>query len=131
MGVYFLKSLLCIALVYVMAYEFSAHEFWLVPLSVFTLSVPICLAGLYALTIRKTQQAALFVQQGWLYRVFLGRTFKTVLWILWSLLSAFYMLVQFQFYKTVDWLLFFRLFLLFMLCMSCSGVCLRMKLKRF
>ena len=104
---YFLKSLVCGAVIYLMAKTLSVNEFWLVPLSVLVFSVPICLAGLYTITIRKTQQAALFVQKGWVYRLFLGRTFKTVLWILWSMLSAFYMLIQFQFYQAADWVMFF------------------------
>lgn len=107
MCLYALKSFICAAVVYLMAKEFAAHEFWLVSLCVFVLSIPICLSGLFAITISKTQQATTFVQKGWIYRLFLGRTFKTVLWILWSLLSAFYMLIQFQFYQTEDWVLFF------------------------
>jgi len=107
MNLYVLTSFIFGAIVYLMAKGFSAHEFWLVPLCVFALSIPICLSGLYAITIRKTQQATSFVQHGWVYRLFLGRTFKTVLWILWSLLSSFYMLIQFQFYQTADWMLLF------------------------
>lgn len=107
LAVYPLKAIIYAAVVYLMAKEFAVHEFWLVPLSVFVLSAPIFLAELYALTIRQTQRSALFVQKGWLFRLLLGRTLKTVLLILWSLLSVFYMLIQFQFYQLRDWLVFF------------------------
>ena len=112
---YLLKSIAGIAVVFFTAKEFAVHEFWVVPLSVFLLSIPISLGGMYGITIRQTHRISLFVQQGWIYRLFLGRTLKTLLWILWSLLGSFYMLIQFQFYQLEDWVVFLLLIPVFYL----------------
>lgn len=85
------------------------------PFSVLLLSIPISLGGVYNITIRQTHRLTLFVQQGCLYRLFLGRTLKTILWILWSLLSSFYMLIQFQFYQAEEWVVFFLIIPVFYL----------------
>lgn len=65
------------------------------------------LGGMYSITIRQTHRLTLFVQHGWIYRLFLGRALQTILWILWALFSSFYMLIQFQFYQLMDWAAFF------------------------
>ena len=104
---YLLRSITGGVVVYFTAKEFAVHEFWIVPLSVFLLSVPISLGGIYSITIRQTHRLSLFVQQGWVYRLFLGRILKVILWVLWSLFSSFYMLIQFQFYQLADWVIFF------------------------
>jgi len=104
---FFCKSVVWGIVIYLMAKQFAVNNFWIVPVSVFLLSVPICLSGIYSATIKKTHQVTLFVEKGWIYRLFFGRLVVTVFWVIWSLVTSFFMLIQFHVYSQLDWAVFF------------------------
>ena len=102
-----LKSLLWGVFTYYLARGFAAHGFWIVVLGVFLLSVPISLCGVYTSTIRQIRRLSLFARRGRIYRLFSGRVLKVILWSCWALASAFFMLIQFHTYTTLEWVVFF------------------------
>ncbi len=104
---FFYKALIWGVITYFIAKEFAVNHFWIVVLSVFLLSVPIGLAGIYGNTIRQIRRLTFFAARGWIFRLLSGRPIKVILWTCWALVSSFFMLVQFHTYNNLEWIVFF------------------------
>ncbi len=113
---YFSSALIWAVVVYFLARQFAVNNFWSVVVSVFLLSLPIGLAGIYSTTIRQIQRFTIFKEKGWFYRVFFGRSLKILFWICWALASSFFMLIQFHIYNQLEWLVFFLIIPVFWAC---------------
>jgi hypothetical protein len=98
---FFCKALIWGVITYFMAKEFAVNHFWIVVLSVFLLSVPIGLCGIYGNTIRQIRRLAIFAKQGLIFRLLSGRPLKVIFWTCWALGSSFFMLVQFHTYNNL------------------------------
>jgi hypothetical protein len=104
---FFCKALIWGVMTYFMAKKFAVNHFWIVVLSVFLLSVPIALCGIYGNTIRQIRRLAIFAKRGLIFRWLSGRPLKVIFWICWALGSSFFMLVQFHTYNNLEWIVFF------------------------
>ena len=78
---FFYKALIWGVITYFIAKEFAVNHFWIVVLSVFLLSVPIGLTGIYGNTIRQIRRLTFFAKRGWIFRLLSGRPLKVILWI--------------------------------------------------
>jgi hypothetical protein len=94
-------------IVFLIAKEFAVNHFWVAVFSVFLLSVPIALCGIYGNTIRQIRRLAIFAEKGWIYRLLSGRPLKVIFWTCWALCTSFFMLVQFHTYNSLEWFVFF------------------------
>jgi hypothetical protein len=104
---FFLMAFIWGGFIYLAGTNFAESNFWFVVLSVFMLSVPIIISGVYSNTIELIIRLAIFKEKGWIFRLFFGRTFRVIFWICWALCSSFFMLVQFHSYNALEWLSFF------------------------
>jgi len=105
-SIYLLKALLLMAIIYFIASKFAVSRFWIVVLGVFLFSIPICICGIYTNTIHKISRLSHFTKQGLLFRVLSGRSLAIIFWIAWSLVSSFFMLIQFHTYDSFQWKVF-------------------------
>jgi hypothetical protein len=115
---YFFKALIWAGLIFLLAKEFAVNDFWIVVLSVFLLSIPIGVSGIYGSTIRQIRRLTIFAEKGWFYRLFFGRSLKIVLWTCWALGTSFFMLVQFHTYAKLEWFVFFLIIPVFWIVFS-------------
>lgn len=104
---FFFKALIWGGIIFLLAKEFAVNGIWIVILSVFLLSIPIALAGIYGSTIRQIQRLTIFAEKGWFYRLLSGRFLKIILWTCWGFGTSFFMLVQFHTYSKLEWFVFF------------------------
>jgi len=104
---FFFKSLIWLALTFLIANQFATDAFWIVVLSVFLFSIPISLCGIYGNTVHQIRRLTIFAEKGRLYKLISGRPLKVILWICWALGASFFMLVQFHTYSSLEWFVFF------------------------
>lgn len=100
---------------WLMGMKFATSQFWVVVVSVFLMSIPICICGIYSATIRQISRLRMFAKRGWLFRLFSGRPLKVLLWGCWSLVTSFFMLIQFHTYTARQWIVFFLVIPIFWL----------------
>ncbi len=106
-SMYLFKALLLMTFIYLMASKFAVSRFWIVVLGVFLFSIPIFICGIYTQTVHRISRLSRFSNQGLLFRLLSGRTLSVIFWILWSLFSSFFMLIQFHTYDNFQWKVFF------------------------
>lgn len=104
---FFWKAPIWGVITFFIAKEFAVNNFWIVPLGVFMLSVPIGLCGIYGNTISQIRRLTIFTEKGWIYRLLSGRPLKAIFWTCWALGTSFFMLVQFHTYSNLEWFVFF------------------------
>ncbi|MFH1116593.1 MAG: hypothetical protein V1792_21985 [Pseudomonadota bacterium] len=104
---FLLKAGLWGGITFLLAKFFGVYHVWIVVLGVFVLSVPIALGRIYVSTIRQIRGLAAFASRGTLFRFMSRRLMRAVFWILWALVSSFFMLLQFHTYSLPEWCAFF------------------------
>ncbi|WP_139297559.1 hypothetical protein [Nitrosomonas communis] len=103
---FFLKTLIYGTIAYYVTNQFAPTNLWVLILSVFFVSMPIILCGMYSSTIRQIRRLAIFKKKGWIFRIASSRFLTSILWVLWALGSAFFMLIQFYTYSQWEWGIF-------------------------
>jgi hypothetical protein len=103
---YTIKSILCFILIMVIENNFPKANIWFVMLSIYLLSIPIALGGIYLNTVSQIHAVSLYNPSGWLHSLLSRKTLKNCLWGCWALFSSFFMFIQFQFYNDLDWFTF-------------------------
>ena len=103
---YALKSILWFILIMVIENNFAKADLWFVVLSIYLLSIPVGLGGIYINTVRQIYRLNIFSTSGRLYSFFSNRPLKICLWVCWALFSSFFMFIQFHFYNKLDWFTF-------------------------
>ena len=103
---YTIKSTLWFILIMLIENNFAKNHLWFVILSIFVLSIPIALGGIYTNTISLIDRLTSFSKKGFIYKIRSKRSIKVFFWILWSLGSSFYIFIQFHTYTIVDWFTF-------------------------
>lgn len=86
--------------------QFVINNLWTLILSVFIVSLPIILCGIYSSTIRQIRRLAIFKEKGLIFKVVSSRVLKSVVWVLWAVGTSFFMLIQFHTYNALEWLVF-------------------------
>lgn len=89
--------------------------------SMLLLGAPICLAGVYASTLRRQYRLALFRQQGWLYALLSRRLLSTLFWMGWAGATSLLLLARFHVYTPLEWALLAALIPMF----ACTFAALR------
>lgn len=84
--------------------DFNTFPAWAVFLSVVVFSVPVALFSLYLVTVRRIHGLAGFASQGWLYSLLGRRLLSNLLWTGFSIVTTFFVLLQFRYYTFVEWL---------------------------
>lgn len=103
---FILKTLIYGAIAYYVTNEFAINSLWILILSVFFVSMPIILCGIYSSTIRQIRRLAIFKKEGLIFRIASSRFLKSIFWVIWALGTAFYMLIQFHTYNKLEWFIF-------------------------
>jgi hypothetical protein len=78
---------------YYVSQSLSTQVFGFVFLNVFIFAIPIALSGAYSLAVNQARTVSFYRQGGWAYWLFSRRFIKAILWITWSLVASFLMLV--------------------------------------
>ncbi|MEI6708714.1 MAG: hypothetical protein WCK96_16440 [Methylococcales bacterium] len=105
--IFAIKSSILMLSIYFIASKFAIERSWFVALSVFIVSLPVWLSGVYTTTIKKIKHLSGFVNKGLLFNLFSGRIFQVIFLIIWALFSSFFMLIQFYSYDNIQWFIFF------------------------
>jgi len=103
---YFSLAILWAVAVYFCGRNFGDLPAEIVFLVFVLLSAPLVLVSLYLTTIRKIDNVARFSSQGWLFRIKAARLFVTAVGVIAAILSAVFMLLQFQSYLLREWAAF-------------------------
>ncbi len=127
--VFMVKATLWAVCTYFLSQWFAVYSFWIVVLSVAIFSAPIALERIYLSTTAQIHGLSKFASQGILYRLMSRRFLRSVFWILWALVSSFFMLVQFHTYNSVEWIAFFSLIPVFYLVFTLATRLLGRELK--
>jgi hypothetical protein len=90
-----------------LAQKFAVYNIWIVVAGVLLFSVPIFLCGFYSATVCQIRRLNIFHSKGLVYQLFSKRIFKLIVWILWALITSFFMLIQFHTYDRFEWLIYF------------------------
>ena len=88
---YTIKSILCFILIMVIENNFPKANIWFVMLSIYLLSIPIALGGIYLNTVSQIHAVSLYNPSGWLHSLLSRKTLKNCLWGCWALFSSFFM----------------------------------------
>ncbi len=104
----FWKFLIISTLWYGYAYFTSKNlvhqSFGLVFLNVIIFATPIALSGAYSLVINQARTVSFYNTDGWTYWFFSRRFLKAFIWLTWSIISAFLMLIFFVSCTSAQWL---------------------------
>lgn len=103
---FLLKTLAFGVVVFYITNQFVINNLWILILSVFIVSLPIILCGIYSSTIRQIRRLAIFKERGLIFKIVSSRILKSVLWILWAVGTSFFMLIQFHTYNALEWFVF-------------------------
>jgi len=78
--------------------------FGFVVFCVFVFAVPIAISGIYSSAVNQTRMMSYYKTSGWFYKFFSGSIIRSVLWVIWALISSFAMVIQFSTYASLEWL---------------------------
>ncbi len=98
------KALAWLAVGYLASWRLAEQPFGLIVFSVFLFAVPVALAGAYSSTVNQVRTLSHFKEGGWAHRIVSRRLLGALLWLIWALLTAFFMLLQFSTYSGLEWL---------------------------
>ena len=104
---YALKSVLWFILIRIIENNFAKNDIWFVILSIFILSVPIALSGIYINTVRQIHRLNTLTVKGILFSIISRRALRVIFWTLWAIISSFFIFIQFHTYTNIDWFTFF------------------------
>ena len=95
---------LWVAAIYAVSREWAVEQLVFVGVGMLLLGVPMCLAGICSGTLRQQRKvSAMFRRQGWLYRLWLGRWLRILMWTIWGLGMSSVLLLQLHVYDHVGW----------------------------
>ena len=97
-------SIVWLGAAYLAGQYVAVLPFGFVVVSVFVFAVPIAISGAYSSAINQTRMMSYYKTSGWFFKIFSGRLIRSVLWMIWALVSSFVMLLQFSTYSGLDWL---------------------------
>ena len=89
---------------YYVSQSLATQVFGIVFLNVFIFAIPIALSGAYSLAVNQARTVSFYRQGGWAYWLFSRRFIKALLWITWSLVASFLMLVLLASYSLREWI---------------------------
>jgi hypothetical protein len=98
-------SITWLVLAYLAGQQIARLPFGFVVLSVLIFSVPIALSGAYSSAVIQTRILSYFSSSGRVFKLLSGRALRSTLWVLWALVTSFFMLVQFATYSGLDWVM--------------------------
>ncbi len=105
-SIYLLKASAWVAAAFFLNDLIASRGPWLVPVAIFLLAIPLAIGGVYRTTIRKIRFLEIFTRRGRIAKIFSGRLIPLLLWMFYAVVTTFFMLIGFQFFSTMDWLLF-------------------------
>ncbi len=91
------------ALAYFAGQQIASLPFGFVVVSVLIFAVPIALSGAYSSAVNQTRAVSYYKTSGRAYKVFSGRVIRSILWVVWALVTSFFMLLQFSTYSGLEW----------------------------
>ena len=95
---------LWVAAIYAVSRVWAVEQLVFVGVGMLLLGVPMCLAGICSGTLRQQRKvSAMFRRQGWLYRLWLGRWLRILMWTIWGLGMSAVLLLQLHLYDHVGW----------------------------
>ena len=92
-------SIVWLGAAYLAGQYVAVLPFGFVVVSVFVFAVPIAISGAYSSAINQTRMMSYYKTSGWFFKIFSGRLIRSVLWMIWALVSSFVMLLQFSTYS--------------------------------
>lgn len=98
------KALACLVFGFIASRRLMEQAFGLIVFSVFIFAFPVALSGAYSSTVNQVRRLSYFKESGWAHSILSRRFFSTFLWLIVSLLTSFFLLLQFSTYSTLEWL---------------------------
>ncbi len=96
-------ALVWFALAYFASQQIASLPFGFVVVSVLIFAVPIALSGAYSCAVNQTRAVSYYKTSGRAYKVFSGRVIRSILWVVWALVTSCFMLLQFSTYSGLEW----------------------------
>ena len=78
--------------------------FGFVVFSVLVFAIPIALSGAYCSAVNQARAMSYYQTSGWIYKLRSGRLLRSMAWVIWALISSFFVLLQFSTYSRWEWL---------------------------
>ena len=101
---FFAMAVIWVGSIYAVSRDWAVEQLLFVGIGLLLLGVPMCLAGICSGTLRRQRKvSAMFRQQGWLYKLLLGRWPSVLIWSIWGLGMSAVLLLQLRFYDRVGW----------------------------
>lgn len=91
------------AVAYLAGQQIANLPFGFVVFSVLIFAIPIALSGAYCSAVNQARSLSYYQTSGWIYKLFSGRLLRSVLWVIWALISSFFVLLQFSTYSRWEW----------------------------
>jgi hypothetical protein len=113
--IYFLMAMIWGGIIFYLSKKFAANDFWIIPLSVLILSIPVAICGIYSGTVKQIRTAAAFKDRGVIHRFVTARPLMLILIVCWAIVTTFFMLIQFHTYSRIEWVSFFMVIPVFWL----------------
>ena len=95
-SIYFLMAMIWGFILFYIAKKFAVNDFWIIPLSVLILSIPVAVCGIYNGTVNQIRTAAAFKSRGLIHRFVTARPLMLILIVCWAIVTSFFI----YFYKT-------------------------------
>jgi len=96
-------ALAWVALAYFAGQKIASLPFGFVVVSVLIFAVPVALSGSYSSAVNQTRDLSYYKSSGWAHKLFSGRVTRSILWVVWALVTSLFMVVQFSTYSGLDW----------------------------
>jgi len=100
---FFFMSIVWLVLAYLTGQQIARLPFGFVVVSVLIFSIPIALSGAYSSAVYQTRTLSYYKSSGTVFRLLSGRALRSILWVLWALVTSFFMLVQFATFSDIAW----------------------------
>ncbi len=98
------KALACLVIGFIASRRLTEQAFGLIVFSVFIFAVPVALSGAYSSTVNQVRRLSHFKEEGWAHSFLSRRLLSTLAWLIFALLTSFFLLLQFSTYSTLEWL---------------------------
>ncbi len=100
---FLVKALVWLALAYLAGRQIASLPFGFVVFSVLIFAVPVALSGAYSSAVDQTRLLSYYKTSGMAYMLLSGRVIRSILWVIWALVTSFFMLLQFSSYSSLEW----------------------------
>jgi hypothetical protein len=102
LGLYLKKTLLWFGLTWLLVQGIGLSQLWTILVAIMFVAAPIAMGGMYVSTIRKIRKLHLLSPKGYLYRLKSRRGLTMLLWAVWALVSAPFVVLQLHTYETLE-----------------------------